>query len=151
MKKYDNVLMRTAHVWSDMSYCKRRKVGAVLAKDSYIISVGYNGTIRGAKNECETTCTACAGQGCLVCEYKGIVTNPEVLHAEANCLTAAMQHGISTTGCSLYVTTSPCIHCAKLIVQAGVTRVVYQEEYKDAQGLLLLIKSGVEICQIQHL
>ncbi len=118
-----------AQVWSQNSYCKRRKVGALLVKDRMIISDGYNGTPSGFEN---------------VCEEDG-VTKPYVLHAEANAITKVAKSGNSSDGATLYVTASPCLECSKLIIQAGIKRVVYRDEYRLTDGIDLLRRAGIEV------
>ena len=125
----DNRYLRMAHIWSENSYCKRRKVGALVVKDKTIISDGYNGTPSGFEN---------------VCEDENNVTKPYVLHAEANAITKLARSTNSGEGATLYVTASPCIGCAKLIIQAGIRRVVYGEKYRLDDGLRLLQRAGVE-------
>ena len=125
----DNRYLRMALIWSENSYCKRRKVGALVVKDKTIISDGYNGTPSGFEN---------------VCEDENNVTKPYVLHAEANAITKLARSTNSGEGATLYVTASPCIECAKLIIQAGIRRVVYGEEYRLDDGLRLLQRAGVE-------
>ena len=107
--------MRMARIWAENSYCKRRRVGALIVKDKMIISDGYNGTPSGFEN---------------VCEDENNVTKPYVLHAEANAITKIARSGNNSDGATLYVTTSPCIECAKLIIQAGIRRVIYGEKYR---------------------
>lgn len=118
-----------ASVWARNSYCKRRQVGALLVKDRMIISDGYNGTPSGFEN---------------VCEENG-VTKPYVLHAEANAITKVAKSGNSSEGATLYVTASPCLECSKLIIQAGIKRVVYRDEYRLTDGVDLLRRAGVEV------
>lgn len=118
-----------AAVWAKNSYCKRRQVGALIVKDKMIISDGYNGTPSGFEN---------------VCEEDGI-TKPYVLHAEANAITKVAKSGNSSLGATLYVTASPCIECSKLIIQAGIKRVVYKDEYRLTDGVDLLRRAGVEV------
>jgi dCMP deaminase len=125
----DNRYLRMAHIWSENSYCKRRKVGALVVKDKTIISDGYNGTPSGFEN---------------VCEDENNVTKPYVLHAEANAITKLARSTNSGEGATLYVTASPCIECAKLIIQAGIKRVVYGEKYRLDDGLRLLQRAGIE-------
>ena len=125
----DNRYLRMALIWSENSYCKRRKVGALVVKDKTIISDGYNGTPSGFEN---------------VCEDENNVTKPYVLHAEANAITKLARSTNSGEGATLYVTASPCIECAKLIIQAGIRRVVYGEKYRLDDGLRLLRRAGVE-------
>ena len=129
----DRRYMRMAFIWSENSYCKRRKVGALLVKDKMIISDGYNGTPSGFEN---------------VCEDESNVTKPYVLHAEANAITKVARSGNSSEGATLYVTSSPCIECAKLIIQSGIKRVVYSEKYRLEDGLELLKRAGIEVLYI---
>lgn len=119
-----------ATVWAKNSYCVRRQVGAILVKDKMIISDGYNGTPAGFEN---------------VCEDENGVTKPYVLHAEANAITKVAKSGNSSDGSTLYVTASPCIECAKLIIQAGIKRVVYHDEYRITDGIDLLRRAGIEV------
>lgn len=125
--------LRMAKIWSENSYCVRRKVGALLVKDKMIISDGFNGTPSGFPN---------------VCEDELNVTFPYVLHAEANAITKVARSNNSSDGSTLYVTASPCIECAKLIIQAGIRRVVFSELYRITDGIDLLRKAGVEVTHI---
>jgi len=187
--KYDKVMMDTARIWSEMSYCKRRKVGAVLSIDNRILATGYNGTINGTENNCEDNvviCTKCSaeldlsefetssyvnmfkenGEADLVKEYRkackcgeynivtdkgngieglSLVTNDFTVHAEQNVIAFCAKEGISTEGATLYVTTSPCKQCSKLIAQSGISRVVYFEKYKDTSGIDMLKKLNIEV------
>lgn len=126
----DKRYMRMALTWAENSYCKRRQVGALLVKDKMIISDGYNGTPSGFEN---------------VCEDDSNKTKPYVLHAEANAITKVARSHNSSEGATLYVTASPCIECSKLIIQAGILRVVYGEPYHLEDGLDLLKRAGIEI------
>lgn len=128
MNKFDERYIEMAGVWAKNSYCKRCQVGALLVKDRMIISDGYNGTPSGFENQCE--------------DENG-VTKPYVLHAEANAITKVAKSGNSSEGATLYVTASPCIECSKLIIQAGIKRVVYRDEYRLTDGIDLLRKAGV--------
>jgi|TARA_Y200000002_G_scaffold245176_1_gene202802 dCMP deaminase len=128
--KYDNSYLKMAKVWGDLSYCKRRKVGALIVKDRMIISDGYNGTPSGFEN---------------ICEDDDNYTKWYVLHAEANAIMKVAASTQSTNGATLYITLSPCKECSKLIHQSGIKRVVYCEEYKDTSGLDFLKKAGVEL------
>ena len=131
----DKRYMRMAAIWAENSYCVRRKVGALIVKDKMIISDGYNGTPSGFENVCEND--------------KGF-TKPYVLHAEANAITKIARSNNNSNGATLYVTTSPCIECAKLIIQAGIIRVVYGEEYHIMDGIELLKRVGVEVVYLKN-
>lgn len=126
-------MMKTAELFAEQSYCKRKKVGAVLAKEGRILATGYNGTISGLPN---------------ICECEDGITNDFTLHAEQNIITYCAKNGIPTNGTTLYITYSPCKTCAKLIAQSGITNVIYADLYKDKDGIQFL-----ESCQIktQHL
>ena len=126
----DRRYMRMAGIWAENSYCQRRKVGALIVKEKMIISDGYNGTPSGFEN---------------VCEDEQNVTKPYVLHAEANAITKIARSNNSSDGATLYVTASPCIECAKLIIQAGIKRVVYSERYRLEDGIELLRRAGIEV------
>ena len=128
--QFDLRYMRMAKIWAENSYCERRKVGALIVKERMIISDGYNGTPCGFED---------------VCEDENNKTKPYVLHAEANAITKVARSSNSSEGATLYVTSSPCIECAKLIIQAGIRRVVYEEEYHTPDGIELLKRAGVEI------
>jgi dCMP deaminase len=125
-----------AEIWAENSYCKRRKVGALIVKDKMIISDGYNGTPSGFEN---------------ICEDEEGKTKAYVLHAEANAITKVAKSNNSSEGATLYVTTSPCMECSKLIIQAGIKRVVFKELYRITDGLDLLKRAGVEIKHIANL
>ncbi len=129
----DRRYLRMAFVWAENSYCRRRQVGAILVKDKMIISDGYNGTPSGFDN---------------ICESPDGVTYPYVLHAEANAITKVARSNNSSDGSTLYVTTSPCMECSKLIIQSGIRRVVFSELYRITDGIDLLKKAGVEIVHI---
>ena len=122
--------LRMARIWAENSYCKRRQVGAFIVKDKSIISDGYNGTPSGFEN---------------ICEDEQERTKPYVLHAEANAITKVAKSSNSSDGATLYVTASPCIECAKLIIQSGIRRVVYSELYRCSDGIELLKKAGVKV------
>ncbi len=130
----DQRYLKMATIWSLNSYCKRRKVGALLVKDKMIISDGYNGTPSGFEN---------------ICEDENNKTKPYVLHAEANAITKIARSGNSSDGATMYVTSSPCIECAKLIIQAGIKRVVFNEEYRSEDGVNLLKRAGIEVSYIE--
>ena len=129
-RQLDVRYLKMAVIWAENSYCVRRQVGALLVKDKMIISDGYNGTPSGFENICEDD----AGK-----------TKPYVLHAEANAITKVAKSGNSSEGATLYVTSSPCIECAKLIIQAGIVRVVYSEVYRCTDGIELLEKAGIAV------
>ncbi|KAA6330706.1 dCMP deaminase [termite gut metagenome] len=126
----DKRYMRMAFVWSENSYCQRRKVGVLIVKDNRIISDGYNGTPSGFEN---------------ICEDENNVTKPYVLHAEANAITKIARSSNSSEGATLYATASPCMECAKLIIQAGIIRIVYSETYRLEDGIDLLRRAGIEV------
>ena len=130
--KLDLRYLRMARIWSENSYCLRRQVGALVVKDKMIISDGYNGTPSGFEN---------------ICEEDG-VTKPYVLHAEANAITKIARSGNNSEGATLYVTDSPCIECAKLIIQAGIRRVVFARSYRLTDGIDLLRRAGIEVVQL---
>ena len=132
----DKRYLRMARIWSENSYCQRRKVGALLVKDQMIISDGYNGTPAGFEN---------------VCEDENGVTKPYVLHAEANAITKVARIGNSSEGSTLYITASPCLECSKLIIQAGIKRVVYNDHYRIQDGLEILRRAGVECIHIAEI
>ena len=129
----DKRYMRMALIWAENSYCKRRQVGAILVKDKMIISDGYNGTPSGFEN---------------VCEDENNTTKPYVLHAEANAITKVARSNNSSEGATLYVTSSPCIECAKLIIQSGISRVVYTDSYRLSDGAELLKRAKIEIVSV---
>lgn len=119
-----------AMVWAENSYCKRRQVGALIVKENMIISDGFNGTPSGFEN---------------VCEDENNITKPYVLHAEANAITKVAASSNSSSGATIYVTSAPCIECAKLIIQSGIKRVVYSEKYRVEDGCNLLAKAGIQV------
>lgn len=131
--KFDKSYMEMAHVWAKNSYCKRRQVGALIVKNRMIISDGYNGTPSGFEN---------------ICEDKSGITKPYVLHAEANAITKVAKSNNSSEGATLYITDSPCMECAKLIIQSGISRVVYSNRYRITDGLDLLERAGVTVEQL---
>ena len=130
LKKLDERYLRMALIWAENSYCQRRKVGALVVKDKMIISDGFNGTPSGFEN---------------VCEDENQVTRPYVLHAEANAITKLARSHNNSDEATLYVTASPCIECAKLIIQSGIKRVVYGEKYRLDDGIQLLERAGIEV------
>ena len=130
----DQRYLKMAGIWAQNSYCKRRKVGALLVKDKMIISDGYNGTPSGFENECED---------------ENNKTKSYVLHAEANAITKVAKSGNNSLGATLYVTSSPCLECSKLIIQAGISRVVFTENYRLEDGINLLKRAKIEVEQIE--
>ncbi len=134
--RYDKAYLRIAKEWGKLSHCKRKQVGALIVKDRMIISDGYNGTPTGFENYCE--------------DDDGY-TKWYVLHAEANAILKVAASTQSCQGATLYITLSPCKECSKLILQAGIIRVVYSEGYKDDSGLQFLEKAGIEVHLIQDL
>jgi len=129
----DQRYLKMADIWAQNSYCKRRKVGALLVKDKMIISDGYNGTPSGFENECED---------------EDNKTKTYVLHAEANAITKVAKSGNSSQDATLYVTSSPCIECSKLIIQAGIKRVVFTENYRLEDGINLLKRANIDVEQV---
>lgn len=134
LEKFDKQYLRMAQIWSENSYAKRLKVGAIIVKDQMIISDGYNGTPRGFQN---------------ICEDDNGNTHPYVLHAEANAITKVAQSTNSSKDATLYTLVSPCMECSKLIIQAGIKRVVYAEEYRITEGVDLLRQAGVTVDKIE--
>lgn len=135
-RELDKRYLRMASIWAENSYCRRRRVGAILVKDQMIISDGFNGTPAGFEN---------------VCEDETGATKPYVLHAEANAITKVARSNNSSDGSTLYVTASPCVECAKLIIQAGIERVVFNELYRLRDGLDLLERAGIEVVHVPDL
>ena len=129
-KKFDQRYLQMARIWAQNSYCQRRQVGALVVKEGMIISDEYNGTPSGFEN---------------VCEDDNGITKPYVLHAEANAITKLARSSNNSDGATIYITASPCIECAKLIIQAGIKRVVYGEKYRLTEGIELLERAGIEI------
>ncbi len=130
----DQRYLKMASVWAQNSYCKRRQVGALLVKDKMIISDGYNGTPSGFENNCED---------------ENNTTFPYVLHAEANAITKVAKSNNSSDGATLYVTSSPCLEFSKLIIQAGIKRVVLYDNYHKQDGIDLLIRAKIDVVQIE--
>ncbi len=128
--RFDQRYLEMARVWAKNSYCQRRQVGALVVKDNMIISDGYNGTPSGFEN---------------ICEDDNGITKPYVLHAEANAITKLARSSNNSDGATIYITASPCIECAKLIIQAGIQRVVYGEKYRLTDGIELLERAGIEV------
>ncbi len=133
-KEFDKRYLQMARIWAQNSYCKRRQVGAIIVKARMIISDGYNGTPEGFEN---------------ICEDENNKTKPYVLHAEANAITKVAKSNNSSDGGTLYVTTSPCMECSKLIIQAGIKRVVFSELYNKEEGLRLLEKAKIELVHLK--
>ncbi|MBQ8452779.1 MAG: dCMP deaminase family protein [Prevotella sp.] len=129
-QKLDLRYLRMARIWAENSYCQRRQVGALVVKEKMIISDGYNGTPSGFEN---------------ICEDESGLTKSYVLHAEANAITKLARSSNNSDGSTLYVTASPCIECAKLIIQSGIRRVVYGEKYRLTDGIELLRRAGIEV------
>ncbi len=129
----DQRYLKMANIWAQNSYCKRRQVGAILVKDKMIISDGYNGTPSGFEN---------------ICEDENNKTKPYVLHAEANAISKVAKSNNSSEGATMYVTSSPCLECAKLIIQAGIKRVVFTDSYRLEDGIDLLKRADIEVVQV---
>ena len=134
--KLDEAYMDIAQSWAKMSHAKRKQVGCIITKDEQIISDGYNGTPHGFDNNCEVETRF------------GFETKPEVLHAESNAITKLAKGTQSSIGSTVYVTLMPCFDCAKLMIQSGIKRVVYLEEYRLTNGVDLLKKAGIEVCHL---
>ncbi len=128
--QFDLRYLQMARIWAQNSYCQRRQVGALVVKQGMIISDGYNGTPSGFEN---------------VCEDDSNTTKPYVLHAEANAITKLARSNNNSEGSTIYITASPCIECAKLIIQSGISRVVYGEKYRLTDGIELLERAGIEV------
>ena len=155
--RFDTKYLRMARIWAENSYAERRKVGCLIVKDNMIISDGYNGCPSGFENKCEDIryideerCRHCERGHCEGCDNIETFTKPYVLHAEANAITKLAKSNNSSEGATLYVTLSPCIECAKLMIQSGITRVVYIEKYRITDGLELLERAGIEVVQIEE-
>jgi len=161
MQQIDYIMMKTALNFATLSFAKRKKVGAVLSRDGRILACGYNGTMPGKSNICETTCPDCNGyvltytdyesdtETCITCQGHGNVTNEFVLHAEQNILTFCNREGISTKDCDIYVTMAPCKTCSKLLASAGIKRVFYYETYRDVSGLEFLEELNIKTIRIK--
>lgn len=132
-RQFDRRYLDMARIWAQNSYCRRRQVGALVVKEGMIISDGHNGTPSGFEN---------------VCEDDNGLTKPYVLHAEANAITKLARSSNNSDGATIYITASPCIECAKLIIQAGIRRVVYGEKYRLTDGIELLERAGIEVIYI---
>jgi dCMP deaminase len=133
-EEFDRRYLQMAHIWAENSYCKRRKVGALIVRGRMIISDGYNGTPSGFEN---------------VCEDESGRTKPYVLHAEANAITKVAKSNNSSENATLYVTSAPCMECSKLIIQSGIRRIVFSDLYHNSDGIELLSRAGIEIVHIQ--
>lgn len=134
--RYDKAYLKMATTWSKLSHCTRKQVGALIVKDGIIISDGYNGTPSGFDN---------------CCEDDDNKTHWYVLHAEANAILKLAKSTQAGAGSTLYLTHSPCKECSKLVLQAGIKRVVYTEDYKDISGIGFLQKAGIEVTQIKDI
>lgn len=165
-QKFDKSYLAMAEVWAQNSYAKRAKVGALIVKNGQIISDGFNGTPSGFDNCCEDVMCTCqwihgcrkdarpiseviSPEHCSDCSDCKMVTKKEVLHAEANAITKLSRSTQSSDGATLYVTLSPCYDCAKLIIQSGIKRVVYKEQYRETSGLDLLKSAGIEVVNLK--
>ncbi len=142
----DKAHLAAAKVYASLSKAKRLQVGAVICRDDRIISIGYNGTPSGADNTCEYRIDHIDGLDQITSiEWK---TKPEVIHAESNAIMFAAKNGVSTDGCKLVLTHSPCFDCSRLIIQSGIKEVVYETEYRDMSGIDFLEKNGVSVWKI---
>jgi dCMP deaminase len=136
-RELDVAYLRMSYIWSALSKAQRKKVGCLIVKDGAIISDGFNGTPRGFDNSCE-----------IEGEH-GLITKEEVLHAESNAITKLARTTQSSEGATMYITISPCIDCAKLIIQSGIRKVVFREAYRSTAGLMLLQQAGIEIQRVK--
>ncbi len=133
-EQFDRRYLEMARTWAKNSYCKRRQVGALIVRDRMIISDGFNGTPEGFEN---------------ICEDENNKTKPYVLHAEANAITKVAKSNNSSLGATLYATTAPCIECSKLIIQSGIRRVVFCDNYHTDEGIKLLKRAGIEVVYME--
>jgi dCMP deaminase len=133
--QFDRRYLEMAKIWGQNSYCKRRQVGALIVKGRMIISDGFNGTPSGFENDCED---------------ENYITKPYVLHAEANAITKVAKSNNSSDGATLYITTSPCLECSKLIIQSGIVRVVFAQRYRNEDGLRILERANIKIVEIRE-
>lgn len=154
----DKRYLRMARIWSENSYAIRRKVGCLIVKDRMIISDGYNGTPSGFENDCEDViCQKFndsyypGGPECFNCEFVKLKTKPYVLHAEANAISKLAKSLNNSEGATLYVTDEPCLECSKMIIQAGIKRVVFWRDYHSHDGVQLLLRAGIKIDQISNI
>lgn len=152
--KYDEVAMKTAVLWSELSTCKRKKVCAVVVKNNRILTHGVNGTKPGECNSCEETCPKCLGvftkdSVCKVCDGMGIVTKADTVHAEINAINNTLYNREELKDSTMYLTLSPCINCAKVIVKEKIKRVVYLTEYSDSEGIEYLKSNNVDIIKFK--
>ena len=134
MKNKDLFYIKIAQTISEASYCQRKKVGAIIVKNDNIIAIGYNGTISGFDN---------------ICELDNGKTKPDVLHAESNAIAKCAKSENNSNGSTMYITLSPCYECAKIIIQSGIIKIVYLEQYRDTSGIDLLIKAGIIVTMLQ--
>tara|TARA_Y100000114_G_scaffold94654_1_gene88017 strand:+ start:4135 stop:4602 length:468 start_codon:yes stop_codon:yes gene_type:complete len=148
----DQSYLKMAKVWAQLSKASRKQVGCLIVKDGMIISDGYNGTPKGFDNSCETSIMPESIAPCNLRDHppNALITKPEVLHAESNAITKLAKSTQSSRGSVLYTTASPCMDCAKLIIQSDISRVVYGELYKNSDGINLLKKANIQVehCKI---
>ena len=157
-ERLDKRYLRMARIWAENSYAVRRQVGCLIVKDRMIISDGYNGTPSGFENVCEDVICQkpndlyCpGGLECFNCEFAKLVTKPYVLHAEANAISKLARSSNNSDGATLYVTDEPCLECSKMIIQAGIRRVVFWREYHTHTGRELLTRANIEVLQIKNI
>ena len=153
-QELDTYYIKVAQICSENSKANKLKVGAIIVKDQQIISDGFNGTPSGFDNQCEDEkhkkldrCSLCSQEHCEGCDNIELLTRPEVMHAESNAITKCAKYGKATLGSTIYITHTPCIEFAKLIIQAGIKRVVYKNFYKSLAGVEILRKSGIIVEQ----
>ena len=140
--------MKTAETFAELSHARRLHVGAIVVKDDRIISIGYNGMPAGWDNNCEDEIVVAVVDGVPQREIKELKTKPEVLHAETNAIAKLAKSNESGMGATMFITHAPCLDCAKLIYQSGISSVLYRDAYRDTGGITFLEKSGIQVEQV---
>ena len=152
-EKLKRAYMKTAEIFAELSHARRLHVGAIVVKDDRIISIGYNGMPAGWDNDCEYEVTEFQteyGVGSKLVNTSELKTRPEVLHAESNCISKLAKSNESGLGATMFITHAPCLDCAKLIYQSGISSVLYRDAYRDTNGITFLKKSGIEVTQVEE-
>ena len=147
-QKFVDVYMKTAELFAELSSARRLHVGAIVVKDDRIISIGYNGMPSGWDNNCEEEVVVAVIDGIPQREIRELKTKPEVLHAETNAIAKLAKSTESGLGATMFITHAPCLDCAKLIYQSGISSVLYRNSYRNTDGITFLEKSGVQITQV---